>query len=960
MRRASPGGALLLATAAILSLACERGDERRLEGDGKALPPGVSLALRGHPEAEIGAGGELVPLYLSPRQPIEVCLVAPRELDTTSWQAKLWFAEGGEGGGAFAPPSLRAGTTLCFRAPATEIGSHRLCGEVESRLLGHRFRLPCRPLVVAERPAYRALSAARSELAGALLGGGFEARLAEADRLRDRAAGEGFPFLAAEVELVVAYAARQAGSASALAEARRRLSSLPAWLDQPTASWIAAAAALEQAKLDLTSGGSQSAWQNLRRAGELFKRLAEPEGFTAAIAQSVLLAELGAQTEAVALLRAELSDCERYPCAPNHLPSLQGELGWLLLLEPDAGPEALAEARQLLERALASPAWDAGPLERANSRISLAYADLRQGRDPRPELEAAERLLAGEASPSATQRFLRAWIELVSGLDALGRGDTAAALAACAPLAAEKETPRLAVWGLSCVGAAERRQGDLAAARESYAQALLAYELASPAELRQNLTLGPSQRADDYYQAARVEVELGRPQEAWRLLAELDRLAAREREHQCRAQAEETALAGEWRAADERRAELLGELLALEAPTSRARRQQLEPVLRDLKREAQELAREVPRCSGEADASRADWAGFRAVPLPEEVLLLERRPDGTVLVARRAPLDRRSLRDLLEEVSAELDQRRLDDEQWGRLLAPLARALAPPAPERLRAETAFALHGVLQDAPVAALPVTVPHGGSPRRWLADWTTVVQVPAEGERAAATAAGEASWFLVDPDGNLAGARSMVETYRRLFPGAHVLAGPEATVAALSAALTGSGPGSPRRLHLDAHGLYDPAFPELASLELADGRLTASELARLPAPRELVNLSACKTGRSPTSADSGLYGLAGTFAQRGTAWVVASRGNLDDGVAKEFNQAFYASLAAGHGVVESYAVALAGLRGRWPPAAWAGLVLVSGRPPPGVTREKGAVPTPRLARGYGREKVRKGDEG
>ncbi len=923
---------------------------------GEPLPPQVVVALRGHPEGEVRPDGGLTPVFLSAKLPIELCLAAPRHLGTTHWQARLWYAAQGSAGGGFTSPVVRAGTTLCFRAPPAGPGRHRLCAEIEDRLEGRRWRLSCQPLVLEERPAYRALDAERRALAASLLGPGFERRLEDADRLRARAASEGFPFLAVEIDLVAAYAARQVGSAGALAEARRRLSALPPWLDRPAASWLAASAALERAKVDLAAGGERDAWQELRRAGDLFKRVAAPEGFAVAISQSDLLGELGAQAEAVALLSAELEDCERYPCAPELLPMLETQLAWLLLLDPDAGAAELGRARRLLEHALTSPAWQEGPLELANGRINLGYVELREGRDPHLQLEEARRLLVEEAGPSAKQRFLLAWIELLEGLYALGRGDAPAALAACAPLAAEQETPRLAVWGLSCVGAARRLQGDLAGARGSFARALLAYELASPAELRQNLTLGPSQRADDYYQAARVEVELGRGEEAWALLAGLDRLAAAEQERLCRARAEAPALAARWQAADQRRAELLAELLALEAPTSRRRRQELAPVVRDLKREAQELAREVPRCAAETEPAREAWAGFRAVPLPNEILLLERRRDGRVLLARRTPLDRRALRALLAEVSSALDRRQTGDEEWQRLLSPLARALAPPALERQPLETAYALHGLLQDVPLAALPMefaaasrsTMPatHGGGGRRWLADWATVVHVPAEGRGAAvAEPRGDEAWFLVDPRGNLAGARSLVETYRRLFPAARVLAGEAATVQALSGGLASAG-----RLHLDAHGRYDPAFPELSNLELADGRLTASDLAALPAPRELVNLSACKTGRSPTTADSGLYGLAGLFAQRGTAWVVASRGNLDDAVAREFNQAFYTSLAAGASVPESHGQALARLRGRWPAAAWAGLLLLSGSPPPYSGRQNAGVTTPTVVGGVG----------
>jgi CHAT domain-containing protein len=297
-----------------------------------------------------------------------------------------------------------------------------------------------------------------------------------------------------------------------------------------------------------------------------------------------------------------------------------------------------------------------------------------------------------------------------------------------------------------------------------------------------------------------------------------------------------------------------------------------------------------------------------------------------VVTDKRTPLEPEALARLTEEVTAALGGRHLDDAAWRRLLAPAAAALLPRDLDHLEASTTFALHGRLQLLPLAALPV--PEGG----WLGDRTVVALQPAgawSGSSGSmpAVPAGPAlrpGLFVVDPLGDLPHARRSAKTYRALFPEARVLVRGDASRQALERHLVDSG-----WLHLDTHGSYQPAFPELSSLALADGPLRFVELAALPAPRRFANLSGCRTGAWHPTADSGRYGLGGLMARLGTPWTVAARAPLPDRLAEDYNRAFYAAVAAGSEAPEAHGQALAQLREDYPAAAWGALLLLHAPP-------------------------------
>jgi CHAT domain-containing protein len=352
-------------------------------------------------------------------------------------------------------------------------------------------------------------------------------------------------------------------------------------------------------------------------------------------------------------------------------------------------------------------------------------------------------------------------------------------------------------------------------------------------------------------------------------------------------------------------------------------------VRRDLRERLRALQRSGPGCPPPAEAETeteteiGPGAGalprFRAVALPDEVLLLACRPGGGDL-ARRTPLPRAELLATLDRLGEALERPGTGDEAWRRAAEPLAAALLPPRLDALPEITAYSLHGPLQGAPLAALPL--PAGG----WLADRTTVALLPAgtaTGPAGAAAAVETAEpLFVVDPLGDLAGAGSLMATYRKLFPGARLLVGEAADRQALRRELAGA-----RFLHVDAHGSFVPAFPELSGLELADGRLSLIELAELPVAGRFANLSGCQTGRWPITADSGRYGLGGLLARLGAGWVIASRADLDDDLARDFNAAFYRAVAGGAPPEAAYRQALARVAARHPAASWGALLLRRG---------------------------------
>jgi len=500
------------------------------------------------------------------------------------------------------------------------------------------------------------------------------------------------------------------------------------------------------------------------------------------------------------------------------------------------------------------------------------------------------------------------WLWIAEAVDALHRGDLDETLALCRRAARGADEARLAAWGLGCAARAERSSGRPEQAAATLERALLLHEVAADEPLGQIIALGPGRRADDTYRAARLSVELGRPEEAWATLSLLDAPG-------CASSAATRPDDGATTSAERRRETLRVELAALERPASGQRREQRESIRRGLKRSLQELSRSAADCAQREAIS--DSVDYRAVPLDDEILLLRQSRPGQPSAYRRTPFARTELIAVTRRIEAALAERNVDDAKWRSLVAPLARALVP-GPHDLGRVTSFALHGVLQGVPLSALPVP----GETDLWLADRTVVAYRPA-GAVAASTRQRSSSappLFVVDPGANLSAGAELTRFYQRLFPGARVLHGSGATAAAVEQQLGGAG-----WLHVDAHARYDPAFPELSDLVLADGSIDAGRLAGETSSLALANLSACQSGRWPVTADSGRFGIAGLLARSGVPWVVGARSDLTDALAADFNRAFYDRLVAGSAIPDAYGAALADARRLHAASDWAALLLL-----------------------------------
>lgn len=136
----------------------------------------------------------------------------------------------------------------------------------------------------------------------------------------------------------------------------------------------------------------------------------------------------------------------------------------------------------------------------------------------------------------------------------------------------------------------------------------------------------------------------------------------------------------------------------------------------------------------------------------------------------------------------------------------------------------------------------------------------------------------------------------------------------------------------LHLATHGVFDLDDPSRTRLRLADGWLTARELARLDLGGMLVVLSACDAARvgvrEPTNAT---IGLARAALAAGAEAVIASTWPLHDRVALDLLADLARQLASGAGPGHALRAAQLLQRGRTPhPASWAAMTIV-GRPDP-----------------------------
>jgi CHAT domain-containing protein len=165
---------------------------------------------------------------------------------------------------------------------------------------------------------------------------------------------------------------------------------------------------------------------------------------------------------------------------------------------------------------------------------------------------------------------------------------------------------------------------------------------------------------------------------------------------------------------------------------------------------------------------------------------------------------------------------------------------------------------------------------------------------------------------------------------LPGADVLAGGQATHAAVLAALP-----EHSWAHFACHATSSTDDTSAARLLLADHQdhpLTVREIAGLRIPRaELAFLSACDTARGPVKLADEAVHITGAFHMAGYPHVIGTLWSVDDEIAAEVARNVYASLTTPHpdpaAAAQALHDAVREIRGRHPglPALWAAHVHV-----------------------------------
>ncbi len=119
---------------------------------------------------------------------------------------------------------------------------------------------------------------------------------------------------------------------------------------------------------------------------------------------------------------------------------------------------------------------------------------------------------------------------------------------------------------------------------------------------------------------------------------------------------------------------------------------------------------------------------------------------------------------------------------------------------------------------------------------------------------------------------------------------LMGERATVAAVKSLLLESD-----RVHLACHGFFLPEAPRASGLKLADGWLTARDIATLARTPSTVVLSGCETAAGAVRDGDELLGLSGAFLGNSTNQLLATLWPVHDGHAADAMTCFYGLSAA-----------------------------------------------------------------
>jgi CHAT domain-containing protein len=133
----------------------------------------------------------------------------------------------------------------------------------------------------------------------------------------------------------------------------------------------------------------------------------------------------------------------------------------------------------------------------------------------------------------------------------------------------------------------------------------------------------------------------------------------------------------------------------------------------------------------------------------------------------------------------------------------------------------------------------------------------------------------------------------------------------------------------LHLSCHGLFRQDTPMFSALKLADGWITAAELAQLDLGGALVTLSACESGRSQVLGGDEILGLTSAVLSAGAATLIVSQWLVPDQATAELMAECYRALDQGQDLALALRTAQRHTLRHYPhPYYWASFILVGRR--------------------------------
>jgi len=174
---------------------------------------------------------------------------------------------------------------------------------------------------------------------------------------------------------------------------------------------------------------------------------------------------------------------------------------------------------------------------------------------------------------------------------------------------------------------------------------------------------------------------------------------------------------------------------------------------------------------------------------------------------------------------------------------------------------------------------------------------------------------------PDAKAPAMQQEAREVNAVLPGSMLLSGSAATVAAFRHHAP-----STRILHLATHGFFRHDNPMYSSIQLADDRLSLTEIQQMPMACRLLTLSACNTGSSVAVGADELLGLMRGFLTAGARSLLLALWEIDDSSTRQFMREFYTRLNQGRSLPVAVAEATRALRNQYShPYYWAPFLLV-----------------------------------